>query len=162
MEADVQICTALPLEQVKAVITDYDNYVKTFKRTTLSRNAGGGGRGTTAFFEVTVGVMGITVVTSYSVLMETPLDSPEKFLLTFSHVSDNGSIRNVNGFWYLETVAINGQPHTYLRYYSHSEPLRVNALQKQASSWFIGSEYSGMLKEVLAAAARRNPPGPNR
>jgi hypothetical protein len=155
MEADVHICSPLSLGQIRAVITDYENYIKTFKRTTVSRVAGRNEQGLIAFFEITVGVMGITAVTAYSVLMETPLDSPEKFLLTFSHVSDNGSIRNVHGFWYLEAVTIEGRPHTYVRYYSYTEPLRVTVLQKQATSWFIRSEYGTMMEEVLAAAARQ-------
>jgi hypothetical protein len=96
--------------------------------------------------------MGITVVTGYTVLMETPIDTGEKFLLTFSHISDDGTIRNIYGFWYLESLIIDGKPHTYFRYYSSSESLKSNALQKQATALFIGSEYSGMIKEVLAAA----------
>ncbi|MDR2314330.1 MAG: hypothetical protein LBE02_07325 [Spirochaetaceae bacterium] len=155
MEVDVQTCSPLSLEQIKAVITDYANYAKIFKRTTASRVAGGNERGIIAFFEITVGVMGVTAVTAYSVLMETPLDSPGKFLLNFSHVSDNGSIRKVHGFWYLETVTIDERPHTYLRYYAYSEPLRVMALQKQVTSLFIGAEYEAMIEEVLAAAALR-------
>jgi hypothetical protein len=152
MEADIQVCTAIPLDKVKAVITDYNNYVRTFKRTTAShvssRNAGG----TTAFFEQTVGVMGITVVTGYTVLLETAIDTGEKFLLIFSHISDDGTIRNVYGFWYLESVIIDGKPHTYFRYFSSTESLKANVLQKQATTLFLGSEYSGMVKEVLAAA----------
>jgi hypothetical protein len=155
MEADVHICTAVPLEKIKAVITDYDNYTGIFKRSTVSRTVSRNTKGTTAFFEMTVGAMGITVVTAYTVLLETPVDTPDKFLLTFSHVSDNGSIRKVFGFWYLESIMIDGKPYTYLRYYSTSEPLRVNILQRQVSSWFISSEYGTMLKDVITAAAKR-------
>ncbi|MDR2663686.1 MAG: hypothetical protein LBC31_11880 [Treponema sp.] len=155
MEADVHICTAVPLEKIKAVITDYDNYTGIFRRSTASRILSRDARGTTAFFEITVGAMGVTVVTAYTVLLETPLDSPGKFLLTFSHAGDNGSIRKVYGFWYLESIMIDGKPYTYLRYYSTSEPLRVNVLQRQITSWFIGSEYGSMLKDVITAAGRR-------
>ncbi|MDR2210785.1 MAG: hypothetical protein LBO65_04865 [Spirochaetaceae bacterium] len=155
METDVQICTPLSLGQIRGVITDYNRYTRTFKRTTASHIVESNKQGIIAFFEVTVGALGITVVTAYSVLMESPIDSPEKFLLTFSHVSDNGSIRNVHGFWYLQAVTIDGQPHTYLRYYSYYEPLRVNMLQRQVTAWFIGAENATMVEEVLAAAALR-------
>jgi hypothetical protein len=152
MEADVQVCTAIPLDKIKAVIMDYSNYARTFRRTTISRVVRQAESETAAFFEQTVVVMGITVVTRYTVLMETPIDTGGKFLLTFSHISDDGSIRNVYGFWYLESISIDGKPHTYFRYVSSTEPLRANVLQKRATSIFIGSEYTGMIKEVLAAA----------
>ncbi|MDR1143831.1 MAG: hypothetical protein LBK77_06405 [Spirochaetaceae bacterium] len=155
MEADVHICTAVPLEKIKSAITDYDNYTGIFRRSTASRTLSRDAGGTTAFFEMTVGAMGITVVTAYTVLLETPIDTPDKFLLRFSHISDNGSIRKVYGFWYLESVMIDGKPYTYLRYYSTSEPLRVNIIQRQVTSWFISSEYGSMLKDVLTAARRR-------
>jgi hypothetical protein len=155
MEADVHICTAVPLEKIKSVITDYDNYTGIFKRSTVSRTISRNARGTTAFFEMTVGAMGVTVVTAYTVLLETPVDTADKFLLTFSHVADNDSIRKVYGFWYLESIMIDGKPYTYLRYYSTSEPLRVSILQRQITSWFIGSEYGSMLKDVITAAAKR-------
>jgi hypothetical protein len=155
MEADVHICTDVPLGKIKAVITDYDNYTGIFKRSTASRTLKRDARGTTAFFEMTVGAMGVTVVTAYTVLLETPIDTADKFLLTFSHVADNGSIRKVYGFWYLESIMIDGKPYTYLRYYSTSEPQRVSALQRQITSWFIGSEYGNTLRDVITAARLR-------
>jgi hypothetical protein len=155
MEADVHICTAVPLEKIKSVITDYDNYTGIFRRSTASRILSRDAGGTTAFFEMTVGAMGITAVTAYTVLLETPIDIPDKFLLVFSHLSDNGSIRKVYGFWYLESIMIDGKPYTYLRYYSTSEPLRINIIQRRVTSWFISSEYGSMLRDVISAAKLR-------
>jgi hypothetical protein len=154
MEVDIQVCTAISLDKIKRVITDYNNYVRTFRRTSASQIISRGKMGTTAFFEQTVAVMGITVVTGYTVLLETPIDTEGQFLLTFSHISDDGSIRNVYGFWYLESVIIDGKPHTYFRYFSSTGSLKSAVLQKQAISLFIGAEYTGMVKEVLAAAGK--------
>jgi hypothetical protein len=61
----------------------------------------------------------------------------------------------VRGYWYFKIVSIGGKPYTYLRYFSASDSIKKNVLQKTASSMFIVSEYTGMLKDLLASAARR-------
>ena len=152
MEADVHACTAISLERMKEVITDYPRYTQIYRRTTASRIAGRNDRGTLAFFEVSVGAMGIYVVSAFTLLKEIHIDTPDSFYLTFTHVSDDGTVRNIRGSWYLRKVEIDGKTHTYMRYYSSQDSLQVTILQRQAASMFIGSEYTGMIRETLAAA----------
>ena len=152
MEADVHACTAISLERMKEIITDYSRYTQIYRRTTASRIAGRNERGTLAFFEVTVGAMGIRVVSSYTLLKEIQIDTPDSFYLTFSHVSDDGSVRNIRGSWYLRRVEINGRPYTYMRYFSAQDSLQTNILMRQIASMFINSEYIGILRETLLAA----------
>ena len=152
MEVDIHACTAIPLERMKEVITDYSRYTQIYRRTTVSRIAGRNERGTLAFFEVSVGALGIYVVSSFTLLKEINIDTPDSFYLTFTHVSDDGTIRNILGSWYLRKVEIDGRTYTYMRYFSSQDSLQVAILQRQAASMFIGSEYTGMLRETLAAA----------
>jgi hypothetical protein len=156
MEVDVHMVSDVPLEKLRAAITDYNNYVKIFKRTTASSITAAGGAGTVAFFEVTVGALGITVVSSYSVLLKVLIDEPGKFLVEFTHYSDDGTVRNVRGYWYFESVEVENKTCTYLRNYSATDSLQTNILQKTAASLFMGAEYMGMLRELLAAAKGRN------
>jgi hypothetical protein len=155
MEADIHMCTDVSLAKLKAAVTDYDNYVNIFKRTTASTTSGAGDAGDVLSMQLTVGVLGITVVSNYSVLMTEQIDEPDCFLLRFSHYSDDGTVKNVQGYWYFKTVYVDGKPRTYIRYFSASNALRKNPFQKTATSMFIVSEYSGMLKELIAAAERR-------
>ncbi|MDR2142907.1 MAG: hypothetical protein LBP29_00885 [Treponema sp.] len=150
LEADVHVCTDIPLSKLKAAVTDYDNYVNIFKRTTASAASSAGD--VVLSLQLVVGALGITFVTNYSVLMTEEIDEPDRFLLRFSHYSDDGTVKNVRGYWYFKTVYVDGKPCTYIRYFSASDSIKKNVFQKTASSMFIVSEYTGMLKELLAAA----------
>jgi hypothetical protein len=155
MEVDVHMVCDIPLAQLKAAITDYQNYTSIFKRTTASSITETNSEGVVASFEVTVGALGITVVSNYSVLIKTLIDEPGKFLMEFTHYSGDGTVRNVRGYWYFETVELGNRSCTYLRNYSATDSLQVNGLQKAAASMFMGSEYMGMLRELLKAAKTR-------
>ncbi|MDR2048283.1 MAG: hypothetical protein LBP69_02405 [Treponema sp.] len=152
MEADVHVCTDIPLSKLKAAVTDYDNYVNIFKRTSASAASAAGGADIVLSMQLVVGALGITFVTNYSVLMTEEIDGPDRFLLRFSHYSDDGTVKNVRGYWYFKTVSVDGKPCTYIRYFSASDSIKKNVLQKTAVSMFIVSEYTGMLRELLAAA----------
>jgi ribosome-associated toxin RatA of RatAB toxin-antitoxin module len=155
MEADVHMCTDVPLAALKQAVTDYNNYTKIFSRMTDSKVRGEDENGLELFLQLSVGALGINIVTNYSILMNTETDEPDCFFLTFSHYSDDGTVRNINGSWYFKTVELDGKSYTYIRYYSASESLKQKALQKTAASLFINSEYTSMLKELVAAARKK-------
>jgi ribosome-associated toxin RatA of RatAB toxin-antitoxin module len=152
VEVDVHMVSDIPLNKFKAAISDYNNYPKLFKRTTASRIIEKTDEGTIAFFEVTVGALGVTVVSSYEALLRVLVDEPGKFLVEFTQHSGDGTVRNVGGYWFFETVKMGSKTCTYLRNYTAMESLQVNMLQKTAASLFLGSEYMGMLKELQKAA----------
>jgi len=152
MEADVHACTAISLERMKEIITDYSQYAQIYRRTTISRIAGRNERGTLAFFELSVGALGIHVISAFTLLKEIRIDTPDSFYLTFTHVSDDGTVRNIRGSWYLQKVEMDGKTYTYIRYFSAQDSLQVAILQRQAASMFIGSEYISIVRETLAAA----------
>jgi hypothetical protein len=155
VEVDVHMVSDIPLNKLKAAITDYNNYAGLFKRTTDSHIIEVNDEGIIASFEVTVGALGITVVSTYAVLVKVLIDEPGKFLVEFTHYSDDGTVRNVRGYWYFESVELDNKTCTYLRNYTATESLQVNILQKTAASLFLGSEYMGMLKELQKAAMSR-------
>jgi hypothetical protein len=153
MEVDVHVCTEIPFEAIKKTITDYNSYTAYFKRTTASEILRGNG-GSEVYMQLSVGAMGISFVTNYTILITKEIDEPGCLLLRFSHLADDGTVRNVRGYWYFKQVDIGGKTHTYIRHYSASDSIRKSALQKMATSMFAESEYMGILKELLAAARR--------
>jgi hypothetical protein len=154
MEADVQVCTDIPLEQLRKAITDYNNYAVNFKRTTASEILWETHEGTGLYLRLSVGALGITFIANYTILLKEEVNDSSRFLLRFSHLSDDGMVRNIHGYWYFQTVDIKGKNCTYVRYYSASDSIKKNALQKVAAAMFIDSEYTGMLKELLSAAKK--------
>jgi ribosome-associated toxin RatA of RatAB toxin-antitoxin module len=152
MEVDVHMVSDIPLYKLKAAITDYTKYPEFFKRSTDSYIVEENDEGTIASFEVTVGALGITVASTYEVLLKVLIDEPGKFLVEFTHYSDDGTVRNVRGYWYFESVELGNKTCTYLRNYTAVESLEVNMLQKTAATLFIGSEYMSMLRELQKAA----------
>ena len=150
MEIDVHATTAIPLQRLRTLLTDFSGYHQILRRVTSSRVSGTTERGTLLSLEVTVRAMGVTVVTNYTILKEIIVDTPDRFHLSFTHFSDDNTIRNIHGYYYLEMVEIDGMPHTYIRYYAYQDSLQTNGLQRQVTSMFIGSEHTRMLRDILA------------
>jgi ribosome-associated toxin RatA of RatAB toxin-antitoxin module len=154
MLADTHVTTAIPLAKLRYIITDYENYPRYFKRNTSSRIAAVTEEGTCQDVRVTVGLMGMSFSCRYTVLLKELVNTPAKFVLEFTHVSDDGNTRDVNGQWHFESVFVDGRPGTYVRYISSSTSLRKFFLQKTAMSLFGGAEFTGMIDQLLEAAAK--------
>jgi hypothetical protein len=153
MFADTHVVTDIPLARLRYIITDYENYPRYFKRNTASKVAAVTGDGIYQDVQVTVGLLGITFTGRYTVLVREIVNNPAQFVLEFSHVTDNGAIRNVHGQWYFESVTVNDRPGTYIRYISSSESIRRSILQKTAMALFVGAEFTDMTDQLLKAAA---------
>jgi ribosome-associated toxin RatA of RatAB toxin-antitoxin module len=154
MFADTHVTTDIPLAKLRRIITDYENYPKYFKRNTSSRIAAVTGEGVYQDVRVTVGLIGFSFSGRYTVLVRELINQPDKFWLTFTHVTDDGNIRNVHGEWYFETLDGEGSPRTYVRYVSSSQSIRRFFLQKTIQSMFVGSEFTDMTDQLLEAAAK--------
>jgi hypothetical protein len=152
MSADTHVTTDIPLDKLRYIITDYENYPAYFKRNTASVIAGVTETGIYQDVQVTVGLLGFSFTGRYTVLVRELVNTPTQFVLGFSHVTDNGTIRDVHGQWYFETVYVDGQPWTYVRYISSSASIRRFLLQKTIQTMFVGSEFTAMTDQLLAAA----------
>ncbi|MDR1374259.1 MAG: SRPBCC family protein [Treponema sp.] len=155
MFADTHVTTDIPLARLRYIITDYLNYPRYFKRNTSSRIAGTTeDGGVYQDVRVTVGLLGLSFSGRYTVLVREMVDTPEKFVLTFNHINDDGNIRDVNGEWYFERVTVDGQLMTYVRYVSSSSSLRRIGIQKAIQTMFVSAEFTDMTDQLLAAGAR--------
>lgn len=155
MFADTHVTTDIPMARLRYIITDYLNYPKYFKRNTSSRIAGTtADGGVYQDVRITVGLLGFSYSGRYTVLLREMVDTPDKFVLTFNHINDDGNIRDVNGEWYFERITVDGKPMTYVRYISSSSSIRRIGIQKAIQTMFVGSEFTDMTDQLLAAAAK--------
>jgi hypothetical protein len=102
---------------------------------------------------VSVGLMGITYDTDYTLLAGEQIDTSGRFLLDFSHVSSDGLVRNAHGIWYFESVTINGVPAVYLRYIASGQVLKKYPLQDTIMDMFVDMEHIDLINQFLKAAA---------
>ena len=151
MDADVHACTAIPLDRLREIARNFEGYPKIFKRMKwdkVRRSPEG------VFVEmfISVGLMGITYDTDYTLLAEEQIDAAGRFLIDFSHVSSDGQVRDAHGVWYFESVTVNGAPAVYLRYTASGKVLKKYPLQDTIMSMFVNMEHVDLLNQFLKAA----------
>jgi hypothetical protein len=153
MYADVHVYTDISLENMDAVVTAYEDYPAFFtqvKNVQVRRSM----EGVYQSFKVIVGLMGFSVESNYTVLVEEIVRTPSKLILKYSHVSDDGSIKDVHGTWYLESLSLDGKPGTYMRYTSTSRVIQKFPLQRIIMAMFAGSEHTQLIHRFLNSASR--------
>jgi hypothetical protein len=153
MDADIHACTALPLDRLRVMARNFEGYPKIFKRMKRDR-VRRSPEGVFVEMFVSVGLMGVTYDTDYTLLAEERIDTAGRFLLDFSHVSSDGQVRDAHGIWYFESVTVNGSPAVYLRYTASGKVLKKYPLQDTIMSIFVDMEHIDLLNQFLKAAAR--------
>ncbi|MDR1949839.1 MAG: hypothetical protein LBQ38_10645 [Spirochaetaceae bacterium] len=154
MSVDLHVCTPIPRDKLLAVLMDFDNYHRVFKRITAA-SLGHDEYGMYRSLQLSVGLLGLTFNTNYTLLFQEAGNTADVYYLTFSHVDDDGTVKDVHGFWYFESLVLLGEPYTYVRYYSSSRVLRKFPLQRMIMSMFNGQENIDMVNQLLRAAARK-------
>ena len=156
LSMDLHGCADVPLANLRAVLLDYTNYPKNFKRykeTTLSRDE----RGLYQHITVSIGLMGFSFDTRYTLLSHTPIDTPGAFAMTWTHAGDDGTIKNIRGNWYLQAVMVDNKPYTYIRYTAFSTAVRKFPLQRMIMNLFKDGEHFDMLKQFIRAGRKSGP-----
>jgi hypothetical protein len=151
MYTDIHITTDIPMDKLRRAILDFDAYPRMFKRnqsiTVIRDNAA-------VYLGMTVGaeLMGFSFLTTYRVAVTELLNTPEEFVIDFSFVSGDGSMKEFYGRWYFETVRRNGEEFSYVRCYTSSVVIRKYPLQRLIMSLFINSESRDLMGQFLKAA----------
>jgi hypothetical protein len=156
MSMDVHIVTDIPMDNLQKAIMNFDNYPRIFKRnrsTTTIRKA------EMVSLDMTVGVelMGISFLTKYRVLVTELSNTPDELILDFSHLADDGNIKDVYGRWYVERIPGGGKEQFYVRYYASSRVIRKYPFQRMLMSMFINSESRDLMEQFLIAAGESSP-----
>jgi ribosome-associated toxin RatA of RatAB toxin-antitoxin module len=152
MFADVHVCTGIPLSRLYAVITNYGNYPAYFKRNRSVQVFPAEPEGVYQDAEVGISLMGISYISRYRTLIREKKNTPSGFILEFTGISSDGSVKDLFAQWFFETVLVDGRPHTYIRYTFSNAVARKNIFQKAVMSMFIDSEALAMLNQLLLAS----------
>jgi hypothetical protein len=156
MYTDVHIVTDIPMDKLQSAILNFDNYPRIFKRnqsiTVIREND-------TVYLDMTVGaeLMGISFFTHYRLLVTELFNTPDEFVLDFSHVADDGSVKDVYGRWYVERIPGGGKERFYVRYYASSKVIRKYPFLRMIMGMFINSESRDLMEQFLIAAREASP-----
>jgi hypothetical protein len=153
MYTDVHILSALPLDALRRTILDFGKYPRIFRRnqeTVVIRE------NDAVFLDMAVGArfFGIDFLVNYRVAVTELRDTPEEFILDFSHVSDDGGVKDVSGRWHVRKLsqAKGSEQQCYVRYYAHSKVARKYPLQRVIMSLFIDGESRDLMNQFIKAA----------
>jgi hypothetical protein len=153
MYTDVHITSAIPMDRLRRVILDFAGYPRIFRRnetTAVVREDDA------VYLDMAVGAefLGLSFLTHYRVLVTEVRNTPEEFILDFSHVSDDGSVKDVSGRWYVKQLprAEGAEQQCYVRYHAYSKVARKYPLQRMIMSMFINSESRDLMRQFVEAA----------
>jgi hypothetical protein len=153
---DVHIATDIPMDMLRREILNFDDYPRIFKRNpgiTVIRED------EKVYLDMLVGaeLMGISLFTTCRVLVTELRNTPEEFVLDFSHVSDDGNVKDVYGRWYLKRIPGGGEEQFYIRYYVSSRVIHKYPFQQFIMSVCINGESKDLMIQFLKAARELSP-----
>ena len=155
MYTDVHIVSAIPMDKLRRTILDFNNYPRIFRRnqkTAIIRE------NDAVWLDMAVGAefLGIGFLANYRVLVSELRNTPEEFILDFSHVSDDGNVKDVSGRWYIKKLprSEGAEQQYYVRYYAYSKVFRKYLLQRMIMSLFIDSESRDLINQFIKAAGK--------
>jgi hypothetical protein len=156
MYTDVHVATDIPMDRLRRTILDFDNYPRIFRR---NQDTAAIRKDDKVYLDMIVGVelFGISFLTTYRVLVRELRNTSEEFVLDFSHVSDDGNVKNVLGRWYLKKIPSSpgGDEQYYVRYYASSKVACKYPFQRMIMAMFIDGESRDLMKQFLKAAGQR-------
>ncbi|GHV07774.1 hypothetical protein FACS189485_18540 [Spirochaetia bacterium] len=151
MLVDIHVCTDIPQDVLRRVVTDYEQYTGIFKRL-VSMKVDRADEGAYLGWHIRIGSNNLSYDTRYTTLASEQLNTRDKYLLYYSHVSDDGSIKDAWGGWYFENVMVKGKECTYVRYITSNKTFRKFLIQRLALSLVIKKEYADLMDQFLRAA----------
>lgn len=153
MYTDMHITTAIPMEKLRRAILDFNNYPRIFRR---NQSVTVIWEDDSVYLDMTVGatLLGISFLTDYRVLVTELFNAPEEFVLGFTHVSDDGNVKDVYGRWYLKKIppGADGEQRFYVRYFASSKVVRKYPFLRMIMAMFINSESRDLMNQFLKAA----------
>ncbi|MDR2740196.1 MAG: hypothetical protein LBB68_10265, partial [Treponema sp.] len=141
MYTDVHIVSAIPMDKLRSTILDFDGYPRIFRR---NQTIAVVREQDAVYLDMAVGAefLGIEFLVKYRVAVAELRDTPEEFILDFTHVSDDGGVKDVSGRWYVKKLPRpeGAEQQCYVRYHAYSKVVRKYPLQRMIMALFINSE----------------------
>jgi ribosome-associated toxin RatA of RatAB toxin-antitoxin module len=141
------------MSSLRETILDYEAYPQIFKRNKgmqVIREDG------SVYHDMVAGIdiLGVSYSMRFRQLVTVLTDEPGRLIVDFSHVDDDGKVKDVRGGWYFESLP--GTNWNYVRYYGASRIVQRFPLQRFFMSMFIDGETKDALVQFLAAARKRS------
>ena len=116
-DADIEAVFAGSLDDVMAILEDYENSPRVFSRIEQVRVRSSSADGITVTEQRSaVRIMGLAYVTNLVFRCENRRDGEDMATSTFRMIDGDGSTRSSEGGWSLEATAVDGVPAVYVRY----------------------------------------------
>ena len=152
---DMHGVSARPLNELREVLRDYQNYPRYFKRC-LDVQVWETGDGPAVDFALGIKILGINFASIYYCLATEPINTEEVFGLVFSQRDDFTQLDKVIGEWYLHSIEIDGKRWTYYRFYGNGSVILKYPLQEWVMATFGQGEFRDLANQLFRAAVRRN------
>jgi hypothetical protein len=151
MYMDLHTSTSVSFTRLRSTLLEFEKYPLFFKRNVSTEFHRGEN-----LLDMVAGLelMGFSFYTWYRVLVSQAVNEPGRMVLNFTHVDDDGRVRNVKSRWYLERYYLDtGEERCYVRYFASSAVIQKYPLQRTIMSMFINSESRDLLSQFLTAAS---------
>lgn len=155
IRADYHVVVPVPLETMKAQVTDYESYPKIFPKVrsvTVDRKP----EGVYLNQVLVVSVLGFETVNKFTILLTQNQEAnPKSIVIRWNQTWADESINDVTGLWYLEEFTVSGKPFTYARYQTRSEVPKNIIGQDGIMGMFMDGEIKDLLNTVSRLAQKR-------
>jgi hypothetical protein len=152
---DLHGVSPYPLNELREILQDYQNYPGYFKRC-LDVQIWETAEGSAIDFTLGVKILGSTSAIVFFSLATEPVNTEDIFGLIYSQRDDFAQIDSVMGEWYLHRIEIDGKPLTYCRFYGTGSIPIKHPLQEWFMTVFGPGEFRDMTNQLFRAVVRRN------
>lgn len=158
-ETDLVFIFPLPLEAVRAVLTDYASYPRFFPRLARTTVLSGAGTRSDIRQRYEISILGYRYPTEYDLSLEVDESRlPARWTMSWNLAGSDGTIAESRGSWTLEDAGAPGSPATRVTHSNRGMVKRSFPLQERIMRAVALRELSRSILSVYGEAlARRRP-----
>jgi hypothetical protein len=146
--------TDIPLEPLRHILRDYENYPRYFRRSLAASLLPVEGE-TVVRFSLGIKILGLSFASDFICRAEEFSSTEHTFELLFTQRADFTSLDGAWGEWYLERVEIDGAWYTYYRFRASAVVISKFVLQEWIMNSFGDDEFRDLVNQLLRAAAKQ-------
>lgn len=151
LRGDYHMLLRAPFESVRAILLGYEDYPRSFSAIAATQVERGGAGAARVSQRSVVRALGFAFPSDYTLEMKEDF-SEGRGRLEWRSVADDGSVRDIAGSWYLESVRVGSEDCTYARYTLRSSVRAKFPLQREIMSAFVDGSFFTLLRELERAA----------
>ena len=146
--------TDIPLDSLRRILRDYENYPRYFKRSLAASPVPVEGE-TVIHFSLGIKILGFNFASNFICRAEEFISTENTFELLFTQRSDFTALNGAWGEWYLVRVELDGAWYTYYRFRASATVISKFVLQEWIMNTFGDGEFRDLAHQLLRAAGER-------